>query len=271
MEKDPETFELEVRTADKGMFVDFKPQLVVLGPRRSDFKAGRDDHVTVVMSGDRIDQVHRKADGVELWRHTGEQLQAEVDSLIANATTVVDPREFSKPNTFAVSARRARVVFSVATLPLSVFFHLFWRLVATVELSRTKDGKKVGRVMFEERKIRHLVRSTRRPAWLLSRLVRRLPPSVLLQSIRFLARRILVNPEGVDGLADDVWLMVSKDRIGLASTEDDGRVRFLSLVPLFDALLKAQRSLPMTLDDLGGLGAGTEFRVRARFGAPPSI
>jgi hypothetical protein len=271
MEKDPETFEMKIRTGDKGLFVDFKPQLIVLGPRSSDFKTGKDDHVTVVMSGDRIDQAHRKADGVELWRHTGEHLQAELDSLIANATTVVDPREFNQPNTFVVSARRMKLMLSVASLPLLVSFHLFWRLVATVEVSERKDGMRVGRVMFEERKIRHLVRSAKRPAGLFSRLVRHLPPKVFLQSMRFLARRVLVDPKDVDRLEDDVWFVVSKDRIGLASTGDDGRVQFLSAAPLFDALLKVHGSLPMSLDDFGGLGAGTEFRVRAGSYPPSSF
>jgi hypothetical protein len=271
MEKGPETFEMEIRTGDKGLFVDFKPQLIVLGPRSSDFKTGKDDHVTVVMSGDRIDQAHRKADGVELWHHTGEHLEAELDSPVANATTVVDPREFSQPNTFVVSARRMKLLFSVATLPFSVFFHLFWRLVATVEVSERKDGKRVGRVMFEERKIRHLARSARRPAGLFSRFVIRLPPEVFLQPMRFLARRVLVDPKDVDRLEDDVWFVISKDRIGLASTGDDGRLQFLSIVPLFDALLKVQGSLPMSLDDFWGLGAGTELRVRAGSYPPSSF
>jgi hypothetical protein len=268
MEKDLETFEMEIRTGDKGLFVDFKPHLVVLGPRSSDLKTGTDDHVTVVMSGDRIDQAHRKADGIELWHHTGEHLQAELDSLIANASTVVDPREFNQPDTFVVSAKRVKLMFTVASLPLSVFFHLFWRLVATVEVSESEDGKRIGRVLFEERKIRHLVRSAKRPARLFSRFVRRLPPKVFLQSMRFLARRVLVDPKDVDRLENDVWFVASKDRIGLASTGDDGRVQFLSAAPLFDAFLKVQGSLPISLDDFGGLGAGTELRVRA--GSYPS-
>jgi hypothetical protein len=262
MEEEPQTFEMEIRSGDKGVFVDFKPRLVVLGSRNSDLKNGTDDHVTVVMNGDHIDQAHRKADGVELWRHTGEHLQAELDSLIANATTIVDTREFNQPETFVVSARRVKLMFSVASLPLSVFFHLFWRLVATVEVSESKDGKRVGRVIFEERKIRHLVRSAKRPAGLLSRLVRRLPPKVFLQSMRFIARRVLVDPKDTDRLEDDAWFVVSKDRIGLASTGDDGRIQFLSAAPLFNALLKVQSDLPVSLDDFGGLGAGTEFRVR---------
>jgi hypothetical protein len=266
MGKDPETFEMEIRTGDKGLFVDFKPQLVVLGSRSSVLKKGTDDHVTVVMSGDRIDQAHRKADGIELWHHTGEHLQAELDSLIANATTIVDPREFKQPNTFVVSAKRVKLMFSVATLPLSVFFHLFWRLVATVEVSEGKDGNRVGRVMFEERKFRYLVRSAKRPAGLFSRFVRRLPPKVLLQPMRFLARRVLVDPKDVDRLEDDVWFVASNDRIGLASMRDDGKVQFLSVPPLLEGLLKVQGSLPMSLDDLGGFGAGTELRMRTGFG-----
>jgi hypothetical protein len=265
VEEDPQEFEMEIRTGEKGLFVDFKPELVVLGPRSSDLKAGSDDHLTVVMNGGRIDQAHRRSDGVELWRHTGEHLQAELDSLIANATTVVDPREFSQPNAFVVSVRRVKLMFSVASLPLSVFFHLFWRLVATVEVSEGKGGRKVGRVKFEERKIRHLVRSAKRPVGLFSRFAGRLPPKVFLQPMRFLARRVLVDPKDVERLEDDVWFVASKDRIGLASTGDDGRVRFLSAAPLLDALLKAQRSLPMSMDDLGGFGTGTEFRFRAGF------
>ncbi len=270
MEKDPVAFEMEIRTGDKGLFVDFKPQLVVLGPRSSNLKAGADDHVTVVMNGDRIDQAHRKVDGIELWHRSGEHLQAELDSLLANATTIVDPREFNQPNTFIVSASRVRLMFSVATLPFSVFFHMFWRLVATAEVSENESGT-AGRIVFEKRKIRHLVRSAQRPALWISRFLQKMPPKVFLQLIRFFAKRILVDPQDIERLEDDVWFVVSNDRIGLASTREDGKIQFLSAAPLFDALLKVQGSLPMSLDDLGHFGPGTEFRVRAGFNSPSSI
>lgn len=225
-------------------------------------KTGQDDHLTVVLNGNQIDQAHRKVDGREVWHHTGEHLQAELDTLLANATTVVDPNEFKRPNTYIVSARRAKVLFSLVTLPFTVFFHFFWRLFATAEISKSKNGVLEARIVLEERKTRHLLRSSQRPALWMSRLLRRVPPKAIQYLIKFVGKRVLVDPRNIKRLEEDLWFVVSNDRIGFASLGDDGKVRFVSAAPLFDALFKLKSNVPVSFDDIGNFSPGTELRMK---------
>ena len=57
LEHEPERFEVEIRNKGKGIFMDASPGRIVLGPRSSARKKGEDDHLTVVLNGDSIDQV----------------------------------------------------------------------------------------------------------------------------------------------------------------------------------------------------------------------
>lgn len=224
-------------------------------------KIGKDDHITVVMNGDGIDQVHRKVDGSEVWHHTGESLQAELDCLLANATESLDGTEFKGPNTYIVSIRRAKLLFSVVTLPFSAFIRLFWRLFASAEISEDENGADV-RIVFNQRRIRRFIMSAQLPLSLLSRIGRKMPPKVFLKPLRFVAKRILVNPQDVRNLNGDLLFVISEKRVGFISPADNGRVKFTSVVPLLAAYERLSANVPVTLDDISDFGTGSEIRMK---------
>jgi hypothetical protein len=153
---------------------------IVLGSRSSAKKIGRDDHLTVVMKGERINQTHRKVDGTEVWRHTGEFLQAQLDSLLANATEAMDGKEFRAPNTYIVSVKRVKLLFSILTLPFSVFMRLFLRLFVSAEAYEDENGVN-GWVVFNQRGIKHFIQSVKSPLSLLSRMIQKIPPKAYLE------------------------------------------------------------------------------------------
>ncbi|MGD0638608.1 MAG: hypothetical protein ABSA72_11285 [Nitrososphaerales archaeon] len=261
MEPEPERFEVEIRSKEKGLFVDVSPDRIVLGPRGSIKKAGDDDHVTVVMNGDRIDQAHRKVDGREVWHHTGEALEAHLDSLLANATETVDGSEFVAPNTYIVSVKRAKLLFSVVTLPFSVFITIFWRLFAHVE--KSEDENRVdARVIFNQSRIQHLIQSAQAPLSLLARLAQKIPPAAFLKPMVLIAKRVLVNPQKVQNLNRDLLFVVSEKRVGFISRSDGGDLKFTSVVPLLEAYERLNTSSPVSLDDIGHFGTESEIRVK---------
>ena len=261
MEDEPERFEVEIRNREKGVFVDVSPDRIVLGPRTSVKKMGKDDHLTVVMKGDSIDQAHRKVDGSEVWRHTGESLQAHLDSLLANATEAVDGSEFRTPNTYIVSVKRCKLLFSVVTLPFSVFMSFFWRLFASAQMSEDENGVSA-RIIFDQRRIQHFIQSAQRPLSLLSRMTQKIPPKAFLKPMKFIAKRVLVNPQNVQNLKDDLLFVISEKRIGVISPSDGGKLQFTSVVPLFEAYARLNTSVPVSLDDIGDFGMGSEIRIK---------
>lgn len=261
MEDEPRRFEVEIRNKEKGVFLDVSPDRIVLGPRRSVKKMGRNDHPTVVMNGDRIDQAHRKIDGSEVWHHTGESLEAHLDSVLANATESVDVSEFREPNTFIVSVNRAKLLFLVVTLPISVFLRLFWRLFASAEMSEDENGVNA-RIVFNQGRIQQFIKSAQSPLSLLSRIGQRIPPKAFLKPMKFVAKRILVNPQDIQKLEDDLLFVISEKRIGFISSSDDGKLKFTSVVPLLAAYQRLSTSVPVTLDDIDDFGTGSEIRMK---------
>ena len=252
---------MEIRNKEKGVFVDFSPNRVVLGPRSSVKKMGEDDHVTVVMNGDRIDQAHRKVDGREVWHHTGEALQAHLDSLLANATEPADGSEFDAPDTYIISVKRAKLLFSVVTLPFSVFMTFFWRLFAHVE--KSEDENRVdARIIFNQSRIQHLIQSAQSPLSLLARLAQKIPPAALLKPMTLIAKRVLVSPQKVQNLNEDLLFVISEERVGFISRSDGGDLKFTSVVPLFEAYERLNTSVPVSLDDIGNFGTESEIRVK---------
>jgi hypothetical protein len=261
LEEEPERFEVEIRNKEKGIFLDASPGRIVLGPRTSAKKKGEDDHLTVVLNGDSIDQVHRKADGTEVWHHTGESLQAQLDSMLANATESLDGSEFRAPNTYIVSVRRATILFSVLTLPFSIFMSLFGGLFGSAEISEDENGV-AARIVFNQRRIQRFIRSAQLPLSLLSKIVQKIPQMVFLKPMKFMAKRILVNPQDIQNLKDDLLFVISEGRIGLISPSDSGRVKFTSVVPLLAAYERLSASVPVTLDDIGDFEIGSEIRMK---------
>ncbi len=269
MGEEPDRFGVMIRNKEKGVFVDVSPDRIVLGPRNSDKKIGEDDHVTVVMNGDRIDQAHRKVDGREVWHLTGEALQAHLDSLLANATEPVDGSEFVAPDTYIISIRRAKLLFSVVTLPFSVFLTFFWRLFAHIEKYEDENGLDA-RIIFNQSRIQHLIQSAQLPLSLLSRIVQKVPPAAFLKPMTLIAKRVLVNPQKVQNLKDDMLFVISEKRVGFVSRSDDGDLKFTSVVPLLEAYERLNASVPVSLDDIGNFGAGSEIRVKGSR-APTSL
>jgi hypothetical protein len=117
LEHELERFEVEIRNKAKGVFLNESSGRIVLGSRSPAKKNGEDDHLAVELNGGSIDQVHRKVDGREVWHHTGESLQAELESALANATDSVDGNEFRALNTYIVSVKRIKLLSSVLALP----------------------------------------------------------------------------------------------------------------------------------------------------------
>lgn len=262
MSDETERFKVEIRNKEKGLFVDFSPDRIVLGPRESAKKIGKDDHLTVVMNGDRIDQAHRKVDGSEVWRHAGESLQAHLDSLLANATESVDESEFRAPNTLVVSVKRAQLLFSVGTLPFSIFMSLFWRLFVTADMSEDENGVN-GRIVFNERRIQRFIQSAQPPLSLFSRIIQRIPQRAVVTPMKFIAKRILVNPQKVQNSRDDLLFVISEKRIGFISPSDGDKLKFTSVVPIFAAYQRLNTSVPVSLDDIGDFGTGSEIRIKS--------
>jgi len=252
---------MEIRNKEKGVFLNFSPDRIVLGPRSTAKKSGEDDHLTVVMNGDRVDQAHRKVDGKEVWHHTGEALQAQLDSLLANATETVNCNEFQGPNTYIVSVKRVKLLFSIVTLPFSVFMTFFWRLIADVEMSEGENGVK-GRIAFKQRRILHLIQSAQPPLSLIARILQKVPPSVFLKPMKLVARRLLVNSQSLRNIKDDLLLVISEKRVGFISPGGDGKLRFTSVVPLFAAYERLNASVPVSLGDIEDLGMGSEIRIK---------
>jgi len=261
LEDELERFEVEIRNKGRGAFVDVSPNRIVLGPRNSVKKIGRDDHLTVVMNGDRIDQAHRKVDGNEVWHHTGESFQANLDSVFANATELVDGSEFRAPNTYIVSVKRVKLLFSIVTLPFSVFMSLFWRMIASVQTSEDENSVNA-RIVFNQRRIQRVVQSPRPPLSLLFRIIQKIPPKAFLKPMKFIAKRLLVNPQDIQNLNDDLLFVISEKHIGFISRRDGGKLRFTSVVPLIATYERLNASIPVTLDDIGDFGTGSEIRIK---------
>jgi hypothetical protein len=222
---------------------------------------GRDDHLTVVMNGDRIDQAHRKVDGSEVWHHTGESLQAHLDSLLANATESVDGSEFRAPNTYIVSIKRAKLLFSVVTLPFSVSMRLFWRLFASAEMSEDENGVNA-RIVFNQRRIQQFIKGAQPSLSLFFRIGQRIPPKAFLRPMKFVAKRVLVNPQDIQNLKDDLLFIISEKRVGFISPSEGGKLMFTSVVPFLAAYERLSASVPVTLDDMSDFGTGSEIRMK---------
>ncbi len=97
---------------------------------------------------------------------------------------------------------------------------------------------------------------------MLSRILQKMPPSVLVKPMIFLGKRLLVNNQGVRNLKDDLLFVISEKRIGFISPGGDGKLRFTSVQPLFAAYEHPNASVPVSLDDMDGFGIGSEARVK---------
>jgi hypothetical protein len=262
LNQEPRKFKLEILNKEKGLFLDASPGRIVLGPRSSPKKKGEDDHITVVLNGDSINQVHRKVDGREVWHHTGESLQAELDSVLANATESVNVNEFRTPKIYIVSVKRIKLLFSVLTLLVSLFMGLSWRLFASAEIAEYENAV-TARITFSQHRIQRFIQSARLPLSLLSKVGFKIPPNALLKPLRFVVRWILVDSQDVPSLKGDLLFVVSEKHVGFISPGDGGKVKFTSVLPLFAAYERLSDSVPVTLDDIGDLGTGSEVRIKA--------
>jgi hypothetical protein len=213
------------------------------------------------MNGDRIDQAHRKVDGREVWQHTGESLQAHLDSVLANATESVDRSEFRAPNTYIISVKRVKLLFLIVTLPLSVFVRLAWGLFASAEISEAENGVSA-RIVFDQPGIRRFIQSAQPHLSLLCKIMQKIPPTAFLRSVKFIAKRVLVNPQNAQNLKDDLLFVISEKRIGFISPSEGSTLKFTSVVPLLAAYERLNASVPVSLDDIGDFETGSEIRIR---------
>jgi hypothetical protein len=138
-----------------------------------------------------------------------------------------------------------------------------WRLFANAEISEDENGADA-RIIFNQRRIRRFIMSARLPLSLLSRIGQKMPPRVFLKPLRFVTKRILVNPQDIRNPNANLLFVISEKRIGFISPADSGRVKFTSVVPLLAAYERLSASVPVALDDISDFGTGSEIRLKSR-------
>jgi hypothetical protein len=136
-----------------------------------------------------------------------------------------------------------------------------WRLFANAEISEDENGADA-RIVFNQRRIRRFIMSAQLPLSLLSRIGQKMPPRVFLKPLRFVAKRILVNPQDVRNPNDDLLFVISEKRIGFISPSDGGKLKFTSVLPLFAAYERLHASVPVTPDDIGDFWTSSEIRIK---------
>jgi hypothetical protein len=245
--KEPSKFEMDLKTAGKTYFLRGSTRGLVFGPGNP----GNDDHVTVGLDDGEFSQVHRKINGREDWRVTPESFQAEVESLVANNVKQVDFANLRNPGTYIVSLNRSRILFEFPQALVSILMPLLWRLIATRKDLKTENGRML-ELTVEPRKVRHLISRLNGPFSILGRLLRHVPPKVPLQVLTLISKWVRVRPQDPDRLKDDLFLLASRDDVGLLWRGESGALQFLPLEPLLDLYGRAERSLPFgELSELG--------------------
>lgn len=246
-QNEPSKFEMAVKTQDRGYFVHGSPRGLVLGPKNS----GKDDHITIGFNDGEFSQVHRKINGREEWRVTPELFQAELDSLVANNVRRVEFADLSEHGAYIVSVNRIRVLFRIPQALATVAMPMFWRLIVTKRMVRTETGKKI-ELSIERRKLDYLIARLNGPLSMFGKLLKHLPPKVPLKLFRLVAKWTLVHPSDPAELDGGVFLMASKDFVGLLWRSESGTLQSLPIAPLLDLYLRAERNLPFgKLNELG--------------------
>jgi hypothetical protein len=97
---------------------------------------------------------------------------------------------------------------------------------------------------------------------LLSRIIQKIPPKAFFEPMKFVAKRLLVNPQNIRNLKDDLLFVMSEKRIRFISPSDGGKLKFTSVLPLFAAYERLHASVPVTLDDIGDFWTGSEIRMK---------
>lgn len=223
----------------KSYFVSGSPKGFVIGPK----VPGKDDHLTIGNDGDELAQVHRTVNGREDWRVTPESLQAEVDSFLANNTAPIEPSTLNASATYVISLDRVNVAFSALQSVISIPLALVLRLVTTQKFAKTENGVE-GSITIDPNRVRHLVDSSRRPLAILSPLIQRFAPIVLPRVMKRIARHVLIPPNKIDSLNEDIALLISSERVGVVWQSEGGRLLFMPLTAILEAYGRMERNQP---------------------------
>jgi hypothetical protein len=236
---EPSRFEMVVKSQDRTYFVHGGPRGLVFGPSTR----GIDDHVTVGLDDGEFSEAHRKVNGHEEWRMTPELFQAEVDAFVANNVKPIEFASLTKPGMNIVSINRLRVLSAIPQALVSLAMPFAWRLIATKETVRTASGQEV-KVTLEQRKVRHLIAKSGFMGSVLVNLLKHLPPKVPVKVLELVGRFVTVSPQTSDRLEDDLFFVLSEDRVGLVWSSESGVLQYLPIAPLLDLFGRAERNLP---------------------------
>jgi len=202
--------------------------------------------------------VHRSIGAAEVWRHTPQTLQAEVDSFLANNMSKIAWADLSGPKTYLLSIYRRGAVGSALFAPIEVPL----MFLARHAVMRSNDEGT--EFTFDEKKAEHFAKSVARsPFALLLKALSRLPPRVWLTIGKRVFKFFVVNPQDRQAVEDDICLLVSPGRVGIVFGSKGEEPSFMPADSLTGLASRVEQSLPFgKFSPLSGsVGPGTSLRA----------
>ena len=240
VETEEPNFKLTFRNGQNGFFVRSSGEGFVLGPRNP--KAGRDDHVTIVVRGGNFKEVHRKVDGLKQWGYRSEQLSHGMQDLASKAETM-EPSSLLSAPTYIVSWNRVVLAFRFFEVFAGFWFWLFGRRLLSIDEARLKDSKVVT-IRFKQKELKKVFVRLKKFLGPMSPFViwlgARIGPKVMKRFGSF----FLINPANPGRLQDDIGLVVSQQRTGIVWIGKERKLSFIPLPVLLEAYQSAESKLP---------------------------
>lgn len=249
-------FEVRNQNGEEGFFLAEASSGFVTGPLSGSWS---NDRVTVGLeeNGD-LRMVHGSIGPAEVWRHTPQTLEAEVDSFLANNLSRIAWADLSGPQTYLLSIYRRGAVASALFAPFEIPLMFIARHMV---MRSNNDGSEL---VFERKKVEHFANSVRRsPLALLLKATSRLPPKVWLTVGRRIFKFFAVDPQDKRAVRDDICLLISPSRVGIVFASEGEDPSFITADSLMRLAGRVERSLPFgKLSAISNsMGPGTTFRV----------
>ncbi len=260
-----ETFYLQITVGKKRYFVQQTRKGWVLGPQIRH----NDDHITVGLrdEGDEKElvQVHRKVNGVEVWRHTQDSMTKELQGFWDTNTEVIDPITLREPKTYIVSLHRVNVCFNLMMTLIGVGYFLLARFFFPLRVKRINDRTLIVDLHIAQERIVRFMSPLRYPMILTSRILTGIPPQVYYSVAKRVSKFFLINPKNLNNLQSDIGFLISAKRVGVVTSNDNGELRHLPLSSLVDLYESVERSLPFgklnEITEGGEPGFNFEFKI----------
>lgn len=255
-----EKFEFRVINGKDGFFMRGTQEGLVAGPRNPGDKSGNDDHLTAVVRGGDLKEIHRKVDGEKVWSYRPTELEETAKKFFRSNMFEIESSLLAHPTTLVVSGGRAKVAFSLIEDIGKAGAHLVRSRL--VRIDRNGSGRVTTYTMkVNERELRRFGRFLEH-AFSPFRGVFEFVTKYIGPQIQERVRSwFLIQPQKLQ-VSDGICLLVSEERMGILWVSSKKRLSFLPLAAILEAYERFDREFPLGPRVLGkAFRDGTTFKV----------